>query len=97
MAVLRLSKVVKTTNWDDIILENGLFFVRMFEILKALTNSSQRISLCNKNVASVIRILLSFTAHTLRFKVFFSKNTTSQVSVDGFKVSVARLREVSVL
>ena len=34
---------LQTTNWDKIILETGLFFVRMFEILTALSNSSPRI------------------------------------------------------
>ena len=58
-----LSKVVKTTKWDKMKLETGLFFVRMFEILKALTNSSQLIWLCNKNFASVIRNLRSCSAH----------------------------------
>ena len=68
---LRLSKVVKTKNWEKIILaENGLFSVRMFEILKALTNSSQRISLCNKNFASVIHNLPSFSAPIFRFEPF---------------------------
>ena len=89
--------MVKTTNWEEIILENGLLFVRMFEILKALPNYSQHISLRNKNFASVIRNLLPFSAQKFRFEVFFTKNTNSQVSVDGFKVSVVRLRQVSVL
>ena len=42
-SVLRLSTVVQTTNLDEMILENGLFFVCMSEILKALTDYSQRI------------------------------------------------------
>ena len=41
-AIIRLSKVVKTTNWDNK-MENGLLFVRMYEILNTLTNSSRRI------------------------------------------------------
>ena len=61
-----------------------IVFVCMFEILKALINYSLRILLCNKNFASVIRYLLSFSAHTFRFEVFFTKNPTSQVSVEGF-------------
>ena len=32
-----------------------------------------------------------------RFEVLFTKNNTCQVSVDGFKVSVVHLKEVSVL
>ena len=69
----------------------------MFEILKALTHSSRRIWLSNENFAPVVRYLLSFSAPAFGFEVFFFKNTTSQVSVDGFKVSVIRLREVSLL
>ena len=41
--------------------------------------------------------LVSFSTAIFPFEVFFTKKTTSQVSVDGFKVSVVRLREVSVL
>ena len=78
-------------------MENGLFFVRLFETLKALTNSSQCTLLCGKKFASVIRNLLSFSAATFHFEVFFNKNTTLQVSFDGFKVSFVCLREVSVL
>ena len=48
--------------------------MHVFEILQALTNSSQRVKSCNKNFASVIRDLLSFSAPTFRFEVFFTKN-----------------------
>ena len=73
-----------------------LFFVclkslKLFKIHKALTDSSRCIELSNKNFASVILNLLSFSAPVFRFKVFFTKNTTSQGSVDGFKVSVVHL------
>ena len=95
-AVLHLSKVVLDYKLGQIILENRLFFGCLFEIIKALTNSSQCILLC-KNFSSLICNLLSFSAATFHFEVFFTKNTTLQVSVDGFKVSVVRLREVSVL
>ena len=67
----------------------------MFKILKAIINYSQCISLCNKNFASIIRNLLSFSAQTLRFQVFFTISTNLQVSIDGFKVSIVSLREVS--
>ena len=66
--------------------------MRMFKILKAFTNSSQHISLSNDNFASVICNLLSFSATTFRFEVFYTENTTSQVFFDGFKVSVVRLK-----
>ena len=71
--------------------------MRLFEILRAPNNSSKRIHECNKNFAYAIRNLLSFSAAAIHFEVFFSKNTTSHVSVVGFKVPVVRLREVSVL
>ena len=82
MVVFRLPEVVKLQTGTNIS-DKGLFFVRMFEILN------------NKNFAPVN--LLSFSAPTFRFEVFFTKNTTSQMSVDGFKVSVVRLSEMSVL
>ena len=53
--------------------------------------------LCDKNVASVNRNLLSFSAHTFRQGVYHKLNTTSKVSVDSFKVPIVRLRAVSVL
>ena len=46
--------------------------------------------------APVIRNLLSFLAAIFNFELFFTKNATSQLSVNGFKVSIVRLREVSV-
>ena len=57
---------------------------------------SRLIMLCSKDFASVIPNLLSFSAATFHFEVFFIK-TTSQMSVDGFEVSIDHLREVSVL
>ena len=54
-----------------------MVFVCLSQILKALANYPQRIYLCNKNFAYVIRNLLSFLAATFRFEVFFTKNTTS--------------------
>ena len=63
----------------------------VFEIVKALTNYSQGIYLCNKNFASVICNLLSFSANTFRFEVFSAKNSTSQVSVDGLKCPLSIL------
>ena len=72
-------------------------FVRMFEIVNALTNSSRRICLRNKNFTSLNllnRNLLSYPATTytcIYFKTLFTKNSSSQVSVEVFKVSVVRL------
>ena len=51
-----------------------IVFVGMLEILKVLTNSSQRISLSNKSFAFVIRNLPSFSEPTFRFEGFFNKN-----------------------
>ena len=65
-------------------------------ILKALTLLSVY-SCIVRSFASEVRNLLLVSSATFHFEVFFTKNTTSQVSVDGFKVSVVRLREVSVL
>ena len=75
-------------------------FVGMFETSRPLLTNLNVLSYVIRNFASVIRNLLSFSAHTFRFEVFFTntqKNITSQVFVDGCKVSVVRLREVSVL
>ena len=63
----------------------------MFEILKFLTNSSQRISLCYKNFAYVIRNLLSFSAAEFHFEVFFTKNTNSQVPLTVLKCPLSVL------
>ena len=54
-------------------IENGPLFVRMLEILKALTNSSRCIQLSNKYFASVFRNLLSVSALSFRFEVFSLK------------------------
>ena len=68
------------------------FFLCLFEILKVLPNSPQRVSSCSKNFAYVIFIYCHFPQLYFDFEVLFTeKNTTSQVSVDGFKVSVVRL------
>ena len=57
------------------ILGKRLLFECPFEILKDLTNSSQCILFCGKNLAYVIRNLLSLSAATFRFEVFFTKKT----------------------
>ena len=70
-----------------------IVFVQMFKIVNVLTNSSQRISLCNNNLlAWISKIVIYFAIQLVyfRFKALFTKNSTSQVSV-------VRLREVSVL
>ena len=59
-------------------------FLCLFEILKALTNSSRRILFSSKSFPYRIRDLLSFSAPTFKFcGIFNNKNTTSQVSVDS--------------
>ena len=74
-----------------------IVFVCLVETLYVLTSFSQHIQYVVRIVVSVICNLLSFSAATLHFGVFLTKNTTSQVPVDGFKGSVVRVREVSVL
>ena len=62
-----------------------IVFVCMFEIVNALTNSSRRIKLRNKNFASLNGVVCFHIQHVhFCFEVLFTKNYILQVSVEGF-------------
>ena len=93
-------KSLKLQTGTKIIFGNLIIFVRLFEIANALANFPQRIWLRNRNfLIKSPKIVIYFHVQHFhsRFSALFTKNSTWQVSVVGFKVSIVRLREVSVL